>query len=131
MNLTKPTITVLVLDSHAIFREALCFAINTHPSFAVIAAYSTVEEAIQAAKRLLPDIIILGSGTPGYKREEVVELLRGELPDCKLLVTAINLPVWYAQRLMQKGADAYVSKTSSVDAFFEAMAGMLKDRPYI
>ena len=69
------SIRVLIVDDHAVFSDALAIILRTEPDMDVVGTGATVQEAINAARALQPDVVLLdvhmpdGSGIAGLRNE--------------------------------------------------------------
>jgi len=53
------TISILVLDDHALFRESVARLLATEPGFQVVAHCGSIDEAIKTLKQMRVDIVLL------------------------------------------------------------------------
>jgi DNA-binding NarL/FixJ family response regulator len=67
-------------------------------------------EALQKARELLPDVILLDFSMPGMNGLEAARLLRQELPQAKILVISQHDPIHLLARVVEAGGDACVDK---------------------
>lgn len=67
--LNKPVsdekITILITDDHALVREIWAFILNNDPKFIVVAECGNADEAIEQARLLRPDIVIMDINLAG------------------------------------------------------------------
>ena len=52
-------ISILIADDHTLVRETWSFILNTDPRFSVVAESGSGEEAVELAKKLRPNIVIM------------------------------------------------------------------------
>ena len=74
-------------------------------------------EAIQKARELLPDVILLDISMPDISGFDVARLLRQELPNAKLLVISQHDPFVMLPLVIEAGCDACLDKRSSRRGF--------------
>jgi len=60
-----PTVRVLLVDDHQIVREGLRTLFNDEPGIQVVGEAASAAEAVDAAARLKPDVMILDLIMPG------------------------------------------------------------------
>ena len=58
-------ITILIADDHTLVRETWSFILNTDPRFTVVAESGSGEDAVELAKQLRPNIVIMDISLPG------------------------------------------------------------------
>jgi DNA-binding NarL/FixJ family response regulator len=68
-------------------------------------------EALQKARELLPDLILLDISMPGMNGLEVARLLRQELPEVKILVISQHDPIQMLPSVVEAGGDGCVDKS--------------------
>lgn len=123
--------TILIADDHTLVRETWSFILNNHQNFEVIAESGTGEEAVEKAKTLRPDIILMDINLPGMNGIEATEQIRKLSPGSKILAVSLHTQPSYARKMMQKGAKGYVTKNSSREEMLRAIQTILKGENYI
>lgn len=124
-------ITILIADDHTLVRETWSFILNTDPRFQVIAESGSGEEAVELAKELKPEIVIMDINLPGINGIEATQLIRKFSPGSKILGVSLHTQPTYARKMMQKGAMGYVTKNSSREEMFKAIIEIHSGRKYI
>src|SRR5438067_8716312 len=107
-------ISILIVEDHTLLRETLRMLLDNDSRFHVIGECRTGEEAIEAAKKLRPDIIIMDINLPGINGIEATELIRKYLPGARVLALSIHSQPVYAQKIIRSGASGYMTKSSSI-----------------
>jgi len=124
-------ITILIADDHKLIREAWAMVLDNNPSFKVIAATGSAEEAIEEAKKFHPDIVILDINLPGISGIDAIPSIRKYSPSSKIIGVSLHTQPAYARKMIRKGAMAYVTKNSSSDELFKAIYEVMEGRKYI
>jgi two-component system invasion response regulator UvrY len=124
-------ITLLITDDHKLIREAWSSILNSDPRFKVIAEAASGEEAVELAKQLRPNVVILDINLPGMNGFEVIPLIRKFSPGSKILGVSLHTQPTYARKMIQKGALGYVTKNSSREEMFKAIIEIHNGRKYI
>lgn len=57
-------IRVLIADDHPLFREGVAHSLTSEGNLTVVGQAASVEEAVQLAQELLPDVLLLDIGMP-------------------------------------------------------------------
>jgi len=68
-------------------------------------------EALQKARELLPDVILLDFSMPGMNGLEAARLLRQELPEAKILMLSQHDPIQLLPSVVEAGGDACLDKS--------------------
>jgi two-component system invasion response regulator UvrY len=124
-------ITILIADDHTLVRETWSFILNTDPRFTVIAESGSGEEAIELAKKLRPNIVIMDINLPGINGIEATQQIRKYSPGSKILGVSLHTQPTYARKMIQKGAMGYVTKNSSREEMFKAIIEIQGGKKYI
>ena len=66
-------ISILIADDHTLVRETWSFILNTDPRFSVVAESGSGEEAVELAKKLRPNIVIMDINLPGMNGIEATQ----------------------------------------------------------
>jgi two-component system invasion response regulator UvrY len=124
-------ITILIADDHTLVRETWSFILNTDPRFNVIAESGSGEEAIELAKKLRPNIVIMDINLPGMNGIEATQQIRKFSPGSRILGVSLHTQPTYARKMMQKGAMGYVTKNSSREEMFKAILEIQAGKKYV
>lgn len=79
-------IRILLADDHAILREGLRTIIELEPDMKVVGEAGDGLEAIELYRRTQPDILLLDLYMPELEGIQVIERVRGEFPQARILV---------------------------------------------
>jgi DNA-binding NarL/FixJ family response regulator len=124
-------ITILIADDHTLVRETWSFILNTDARFSVVAESGSGEEAVELAKKLRPNIVIMDINLPGINGIEATQQIRKFSPGSKILGVSLHTQPTYARKMIQKGAMGYVTKNSSREEMFKAIMEIQGGKKYI
>ena len=106
--MTRPS--VLIVDDHAAFR-ALARTVLTRSGFDVLGEAADGEDALAAAARVRPDVVVLDVQLPGINGFEVARrLLTGQRPPTVVLVSTAEATD-YGRRIRDSGAVGFITKS--------------------
>ncbi len=115
------TITVVIVDDHAILREGTRQLLEREDGIKVVGEVSTVAEAVAMAHRLIPAIMVVDVELPDGSGVSVVrEIVEAGLPVRCLMLSAHDDYVYFSEALAA-GAAGYLLKTVSADEFTNAI----------
>jgi DNA-binding NarL/FixJ family response regulator len=77
---------LLVVDDHEVVRQGLVALIDRREKFQVVAEAGTVEEALDAARRFQPDLVIMDVRLPDGSGIEACREIRAELPHTRVVM---------------------------------------------
>jgi two-component system invasion response regulator UvrY len=124
-------ITILIVDDHTLVRETWSEILNSDPRFKVVAQAGNGEQAIEFAKQLRPDIVIMDVNLPGMNGIDATHEVLISSPLSKVLGVSMHTQPAYARKMMQNGASGYVTKNSSRQEMFEALLEITKGNKYV
>jgi two-component system response regulator DevR len=79
-------LTLLVVDDHEVVRQGLVALLVRRPRFHVVAQAATVAEALAAARRFEPDLIVMDVRLPDGSGIEACRQIREELPKTRVVM---------------------------------------------
>jgi len=79
-------LTLLVVDDHEVVRQGLVALLDRREGFQVVAEAGTVAEAIAAARRFEPDLVIMDVRLPDGSGIEACREIRAERPATRVLI---------------------------------------------
>ena len=104
------SISVLLVDDHAVVREGLRRILSDYPEIAIVGEAADGHEAIRQIRNLLPDVAIVDLSMPGLDGIEVTKLIAKEAPKTRVIVLTMHANQEYAMRLLQAGAVGFIGK---------------------
>jgi DNA-binding NarL/FixJ family response regulator len=122
---------IVIVDDHPLFRKGLEQLIHSDGAFAVCGEASTAAEAMDAIRKLGPDLAIVDLSLPGANGIELIKNIRAELPMLPILVLSMHDESLYAVRALRAGAQGYVMKHEAMANVIQAIQEVLSGRPYL
>jgi len=124
-------ITILIADDHKLVRETWEFVFNRDGRFEVIGECATGEEAIEIAKTLRPNVVIMDINLPGMSGVDATPQIRKFSPATKIIGVSMYTQPSYARAIIRSGAMGYVTKNSSTEEMMKAIVEVHDGRKYI
>lgn len=125
------TIRVLLVDDHAMFRSGLRALIGLEEDLEVAGEASDGEQAVEQARILKPDVIVMDISMPGAGGLEATRRIAAlELP-CRVLVLTVHAEEEYLVPVVQAGASGYLTKTSADEDLVEAIRTVARGQVYL
>lgn len=103
-------IRVLIADDHAVVREGLRQLLEMQSDITVIGEACDGIEALESARQLKPDVVLLDIAMPRLSGLEAIRLIRDAVPETRIVVLSMYEKEAYAHYAMQAGAYGYVLK---------------------
>jgi DNA-binding NarL/FixJ family response regulator len=83
---TGPALTLLIVDAHEVVRQGLVALLDRRPDFQVVAEAGTLAEAIAAARRFEPNLVVMDVRLPDGSGVEACREIRAELPNTRVVM---------------------------------------------
>jgi NarL family two-component system response regulator LiaR len=103
-------IRLLIVDDHAIVREGLRVLLEEEADIELAGEAADGHEAVAAAERLRPDVILLDLLMPGLRGLDVIPRVLAAQPACRILVLTSFAEDQNVLAAMQAGAAGYLLK---------------------
>jgi DNA-binding NarL/FixJ family response regulator len=120
---------LLVVDDHILFREGLVSLISRQPDMQVVGEAGSVAEAVEAARRLKPDMILMDFNLPDGNGLDATRIILAEHPPIKIIFLTIydeDERLFGAVRL---GAKGYLLKNIPVTQLLAALHAVDRGEP--
>jgi len=104
-----PFLKILVVEDYEPLRRLICLSLQQRPEFQVIQASNGLE-AVQMAKELQPDLILMDIGLSKLNGMEAAKRIRRLVPHTKLLFVSQESDSDVVQETFRLGARGYVHK---------------------
>ncbi len=116
----KP-ISILIADDHGLVRDGLRQLLSTQADMQVVGEAEDGVRAVDLAKKLSPDIVLLDIALPRMSGLEALRLIRGAVEGVKVIMLSMFEKEAYVQQSLETGAQGYVLKGASSSGVFDAV----------
>ena len=124
-------IRILIVDDHAVVRKGLAMVLRLEPDFEVVGEAGDGHKAVELARRLRPDLVLLDLVMPGMSGEETARALRAAVPGVRVLVlTGAELDEGLLD-MLASGVDGYVLKDIEPDELAQAIRAVARGEAYL
>jgi DNA-binding NarL/FixJ family response regulator len=114
---------VLLVDDHALFLEGLR-SLLTIRGVEVVGTANDGLEALEMARALRPDVILMDVKMPRCDGLAATRLIKAELPDTKIVMLTVFEEDKVLFEAIKSGASGYLYKSLDADEFFELLSGL-------
>ena len=101
---------VLVVDDSPLMRRMVCDLLESESGFTVVGEAEDGRKAIQQAKKLQPDLVILDLAMPSMNGLETASALKRAIPDLRVILFTLYGDPDVEQAARSVGIDAVISK---------------------
>lgn len=124
-------IRLLLVDDHAILREGLKALLEYYDDMEVVGEAQDGIGALNQAKILHPDVIVMDIAMPEMGGIEATRLVHQQYPEIKVLVLTQYDDWRYIQPLLQAGASGYVTKRALGTDLIEALRAVSRGETFL
>jgi two-component system nitrate/nitrite response regulator NarL len=117
----SPSIRILVVDDHTLFRRGLTALLARDPHFDVVGDAADAGEAQRRAHELQPDLILLDNHLPGVHGIDALPALREAAPAARVLMLTVSEDERDLATALRNGAAGYLLKTMEGEALANAI----------
>ena len=113
------------------FRKIIRSTLGKRPELQIVCEVSDGLEAVQKAKELQPDLILLDIGLPTLGGIEAARRIRELSPKSRILFVSQNTSVHVVQAALAEGANGYVVKTDLRRELLAAVDAVLRGEHFV
>ena len=106
-----PTIRLLLVDDHTLFRRGLKALLSQDDRFEVCGEAGDAGEALRCLQHQQPDVILLDNHLPGVRGVDAIPALKEAAPATRILMLTVSENENDLSAALQAGADGYLLKT--------------------
>ena len=124
-------IRVLVVDDHELVRSGITRMLSDNPDIDVIGQAASGEEAIEAVRNNVPDIVLMDIRMPGIGGLEATRRILRLDDSVRVIAVTACADDPYPTRVMQAGATAYITKGADIREMVRAIRQAHSGQRYI
>lgn len=124
-------IRILVADDHPLFREGVVHSLTVEPDFSVVGQASSGEDALRMARDLLPDVVLLDIGMPGWGGIVAAEKITTACPATRIVMLTVLEDEDRLLASFKAGARAYVLKGVSAHELARVVRSVAEGEVYV
>ena len=124
-------IKILLVDDHDLVRHGIKRLISDSTGMQVVAEATSGEQAIDMAKALSPDIILMDVKMAGIGGLEAIKRITRQNPKIKIIAVTVLGDEPFPTRVLQAGASGYITKNAKVSEMIDAIQTVYAGKKYI
>lgn len=125
------SIRILLADDHAVVRDGLRALLDAEPGLEVVGSVADGREALLAAKRLQPDVVVMDINMPGLNGIEATRSMVELEPPPQVLILSMHGSSEHIYRALQAGARGYLLKESAGSEVVGAVRAVAAGRRFL
>ena len=124
-------VKVMITDDHSLIREGLKQLLELEGDFQVIAEACDGIDCMEKLKEQIPDVLLLDINMPRMNGLEVLQKIKDEKIDVKILVLTVHNEVEYLLKAVDIGINGYLLKDSESSELKKAILSVVDGEDYI
>ena len=119
--LSRPPITLVLIDDNPLLREGIAALISSQPGFKVLGASADVDEALRKVREETPEVVLIDIGLANDNSLRLTATVHKEVPAARVIVMGL-LPLWLdVPTFVRAGASGFVMKDASFEDFLSTI----------
>ena len=116
---------VLLVDDHALVRNGIASLLMAN-NIDVVGEASDGLEALEMARQLKPDIILMDIKMPRCNGLEATRLIKAEMPEIKIIILTVSDDDEDLFEAIKSGAEGYLLKNIRAEEFLALLSGVVR-----
>ncbi len=125
------SVKVLLADDHKIVRDGLRTLLEKNAEVKVVGEAEDGRTAVQLAKKLSPDIVIMDVAMPDLNGIEATRQILEERPAVKVIAVSMHSDKRFVAEMLKAGASAYLSKDYAFDELEKVIGTVMSNKVYL
>ena len=121
---------ILIADDHEVVRRGLCALLQSHEGWEICGDAKDGREAVEKAKLLKPDVVILDVGMPILNGLAATRQLLQQNPQQKVIVLTITDSDQVIREALDAGARGFVLKSDAARDLVSAVEALQRNRMF-
>ena len=124
-------LSILIVDDHAVVRRGIRSLLESEKGFAIAGEATNGREAVDMARRLQPDVIVMDLTLPELNGLDATRQILKELRRVQILVLTMHHSEELARDVLQAGARGYVLKSDADQNLIAAIKSLRDHKPFL
>jgi two-component system invasion response regulator UvrY len=124
-------IRIHLVDDHDLFRAGVRSILQQQEGLVVLAEFANGEDAVEAARKDPPDLVLMDVNMPGIGGIEATRKILKIAPDVKVIAVTVLSEDPFPNQLLDAGARGYISKGCGAEEMLEAIRMVMHGQHYI
>jgi len=121
---------ILIADDHEVARRGIRALLESHPGWEVCAEAGDGREAVSAANRLKPDLVLLDIGMPSLNGLDATRQILAADPDTRVLILTMHDSEQVVREVLAAGARGFLLKSDAGRDLVAAVEALQHNRTF-
>jgi DNA-binding NarL/FixJ family response regulator len=123
-------VRILIADDHAVVRQGIKTLLQNHLGWEVCGEATDGRQAVDMAKQLKPDIVVMDIGMPNLNGLEAARLMLRDNPEQKIVIATVNESEQVIRAVLQAGARGYILKSDAALDLVSAVEALSRNTTF-
>ena len=124
------SLRIFIADDHLALQEGVRTIIEQQPGWKVCGTAITGREAVESARKLSPDIVVLDLVMPELNGLEVLRQIKRFLPQTEVLIFTAHFEEELIRQAFRAGARSFIMKTEPLSSLVEGIRSLAEHKPF-
>jgi DNA-binding NarL/FixJ family response regulator len=121
---------IMIADDHEVVRRGLCTLLQAHDGWEICGEATDGREAVEKAKQLKPDVVVVDVGMPNLNGLAATRQLTQQDRHCKVIVLTITDSDQVIREALEAGARGFVLKSDAARDLVSAVEALQRNRMF-
>src|SRR6202043_736897 len=121
---------ILVADDHEVMRTGVRALIEQEPGWQVCGTATNGQEAVEVARKLKPDVVVLDMTMPELDGLEALRQIKRALPNIEVVIFSAHHSEEVIEQLFDAGAKSYIQKSDAGRHLVAAIRSLAEHKPF-
>jgi DNA-binding NarL/FixJ family response regulator len=122
---------ILLVDDHQMLRDGMRALLEKEPGFRIIGDADNGRTAIQMARDLNPDVVVMDIGLQGLNGIEATRQILDASPRVKVIALSMHSDKRYVIHMIKAGASGYLLKNCASDELVQAIRAVMSNQKFM